>query len=232
MLDRVNNSIEAILARQDLFAGLDPARVADLAKETLERSYGRGEVLFHKGDMPAGMHIVVSGQIKLAIPSPQGTEKILHLANPGDTFGEAVVFLDKPYPVTAQATQDSIVLLVLKAALKQAMGENQVLTQKILPAMSSRLHRLINDMETCTQMSSLQRVICFLTQGAPKAPGERFVVNLGTSKQNIASQLNLAPETLSRVLNQLSNAKLIEVHGRIIILLDVAKLITYGEASA
>lgn len=231
MLDRVNYSIQAILARQELFSSLDAASLAALAKETLERGYDRGEVLFHKGDTPQGIHVVVSGQIKLAIPSPQGSEKILHLANPGDTFGEAVVFLDKPYPVTAQATLDSVVLLVLKPALKLVLGQNPALSSRILPAMSSRLHRMVSDVETCTQMSSLQRVIGFLTQDVPRTSGERLVVNLGTSKQNIASQLNLAPETFSRVLNQLSTAKLVEVHGRLIIVHDVVKLIAYGESA-
>jgi hypothetical protein len=53
-----------------------------------------------QGRPSEGMHVVVMGQVKLALPSAQGMEKVVHMCGPGITFGEAVVFLDKPYPVS------------------------------------------------------------------------------------------------------------------------------------
>jgi CRP/FNR family transcriptional regulator, dissimilatory nitrate respiration regulator len=82
-------------------------------------------------------------------------------------------------------------------------------------------------METCTMRSSLQRVICFLSHMAPAEADADYVVALNTSKQTVASQLNLAPETFSRVLSQLSEAGLIQVKGRSIAVLDRVKLLAY-----
>lgn len=223
MMQETRHRIDEILSRQPLFRGLDAAELAALAAHTREYRVHKHEILFNKGDTPQGIHVVVMGQIKLFIPSTQGWEKVIHMEGPGCTFGEAVVFLDKPYPVSAQATQESIVLVISKEALSRALDSSPLLYRKMLASLCVRLHERLTDIEACTSRTSLQRVVCYLTQQAP--PGEAsYEVILGTSKQTLAAQLNLAPETLSRMLGQLSQAGLIEVHGRSIHVLDVARL--------
>jgi CRP/FNR family transcriptional regulator, dissimilatory nitrate respiration regulator len=214
------HSIAEILSRQPMFRGLSEIELAQISTGCREFRIKKNEVLFHKGDQPEGMHVVVMGQMKLALPSSQGVEKIVHMCGPGATFGEAVVFLDKPYPVSAQAMTESLVLLVSKRVLLDAMDNNAMLSRKMLASLSSRLHELLGDMETCTLRTSMQRVVCFLIQAAPADETPVFDVALQSSKQNIASQMNLAPETFSRVLGHLSEKGLIKVKGRTITVLN------------
>lgn len=214
MIQETRHPIAEILARQPLFRNLDEAELALIAAGTSEYRVQRNEALFQKGDKPEGLHIVIMGQIKLSIPSAHGNEKVVHMSGPGHTFGEAVVFLDKPYPVNAVATQDSIILLIRKRALEAALDGSPTLSRKMLASLSLRLHELIDDMETCTLRTSMQRVVCYLSQQVPPDQGEGYTIQLGSSKQTIASQLNLAPETFSRLLGQLTEAGLIKVHGR------------------
>jgi len=214
------HSIAEILSRQPMFRGLSPAELAQISAGSRELRIKKNEVLFHKGDTPEGMHVMVMGQMKLALPSAQGIEKIVHMCGPGATFGEAVVFLDKPYPVSAQAMSESLVLLVSKRVLHEAIETNPLLSRKMLASLSTRLHELLGDMESCTLRTSMQRVVCFLIQAAPNNETKMFDITLLASKQNIASQLNLAPETFSRVLSSLSEKNLIQVKGRTITVLD------------
>jgi len=167
MIQETRHPIREILARQPLFRNLNESELGIIAGGTREYRIRRNEVVFQKGDQPDGMHIVIMGQVKLSIPSAQGAEKVVHMAGPGHTFGEAVVFLDKPYPVSAIATQDSIVLLVAKNTLENALTESPLLSRKMLASLSLRLHELIDDMETCTLRTSMQRVVCFLSQQVP-----------------------------------------------------------------
>lgn len=227
MIQETRHAIPEILARQPMFRGLDENDLATLAQGTREFRVRKHEIVFHRGELPPGMHIVIMGQIKLAIPSPQGSEKVVHMAGPGATFGEAVVFLDRPYPVSAQATQDSIILLITKQTLLNALAENPMLSRKMLANLSMRLHELLDDMESCTLRTSMQRVICFLSHQAPLSNDSRYSIALETSKQTVASRLNLAPETFSRVLGQLSEAGLIQVKGRNITILDREELVKY-----
>lgn len=230
MIQETRHPIREILARQPLFRNLNDSELGIIAAGTREYRIRRNEILFQKGDPPEGMHIVIMGQIKLSIPSSQGAEKVVHMAGPGQTFGEAVVFLDKPYPVSAVATQDSIVLLVLKNILTDALNDSPLLSRKMLASLSLRLHELIDDMESCTLMSSMQRVVCYLSQHIPAEQAEDYTIHLASSKQTIASQLNLAPETFSRVLSQLSDAGLIKVSGRAITVASRDNLTRFASA--
>jgi CRP-like cAMP-binding protein len=218
------HSIAEILSRQPLFRGLSEIELAQISAGTREFRVKKNEVLFHKGDQPEGMHVVVMGQMKLALPSAQGVEKIVHMSGPGSTFGEAVVFLDKPYPVSGQAMSEGLILLVSKRVLIEAMDGNSMLCRKMLASLSSRLHELLGDMESCTLRTSMQRVVCFLVQSAPVDGSTSFDIVLTASKQNLASQMNLAPETFSRALGNLTEKGLIKVKGRTITVIDRALL--------
>lgn len=223
-MNRDSNPLYAeILSRQPLFRGLSQDELSNLSSGTRELRLSRNEMLFNKGDVPEGVYLVVMGQVKLFIPSTQGWEKVVHMEGPGSSFGEAVVFMDRPYPVSAQATQDSIVLVISKEILSRAIESSVDLCRKMLSSLSMRMHELLSDIEACTLRSSAQRVICYLSQMAP-ADALSYEIALQSSKQTLAAQLNLAPETLSRVLTQLGNAGLIQVQGRSITVMDLDKL--------
>jgi CRP/FNR family transcriptional regulator, dissimilatory nitrate respiration regulator len=213
MMLETRHSISEILSRQPLFRLLDGSELSRLAKGTYEYRLGKNEMLFQKGDMPKGMHVVVAGQIKLFLPSSLGAEKVVHMAGPGETFGEEGVFLNNACPLAAQATRDSILLVMEKQALLEALERNCILSTALMSRMCSRLCNLIDNMETCVQRNSVQRVVHYLTQMAP-GNADSFELLLDVNKQTIASQLNLAPETFSRVLGRLTRDGFIEVKGR------------------
>lgn len=224
LIQETRHSVAEILSRQPLFRGLSDEELQLIASGSREFRVRKHEVLFQKGDMAEGMHVLVMGQVKLAIPSANGVEKVVHMCGPGSTFGEAVLFLERPYPVTAQSTADSIILLIAKRTLLEATDSSPALARKMLASLSVRLHELLDDMESCTLRSSAQRVACFLNQSLPAFDEGPHDIHLPASKQTIASQLNLAPETLSRVLGHLSELGLIKVKGRTITVLDCQKL--------
>ena len=59
-----------------------------------------------------GFHLLVYGQVKLAIGSSQGAEKVIEIPGQGQVFGEAAMFLDRCYTVTAQTLEDSVTQVI------------------------------------------------------------------------------------------------------------------------
>jgi CRP-like cAMP-binding protein len=221
--------IPALLGRMPLFSMLTPGQLAPITAATREKRLAKGEMLFQKGDTPKGFYIIAFGQIKLAFPSLQGNEKVVEIIGPRQSFGEAVVFMDRPYPVFAEALADTLLLHITKDAVFDLLETDVSFARAMLGGLSMRLHSLISDVESYSLRSSVQRVIGYLLQHCPhdtECPG-RLELTLPTSKQVIASRLNLTPETLSRIFHDLTASGMIEVHGKQIVIPDLVRLREY-----
>ncbi len=213
------------LSRLPLFSDVSPDELEQIAAATVESHVPRGAIVFQRGDPCVGFHTVIFGQIKLSFTSAQGGEKVVEIIGPGHTFGEALMFMDKPYIVTAQALADSMLLHVSKAAIFDALEHNPSFARKMLAGLSRRIHALVCDVEAYSLSSGSQRVIGYLLKGESHEDGDE--VTLQVSKTVIASRLNLTPEHFSRILHDLSQRQLIQVSGRHITILDIEKLRSY-----
>ena len=217
-------NIEALLSHVPLFNGLEPPEIARIARGTREINAARGEILFHKGDISTGFHLIVYGQVKLGFTSPQGSEKVVDILGAGQTFGEAVMFMERPYVVYAQTLKDSQLLFVSKTVILDELEKDPKLGRKMIAALSMRLHHLVTDVESYSLHSGRQRIIGYLLREAAENESAALTVTLPTSKGIIASRLNLTQEHFSRILHELSDTGLIVVEGRKITIPDVAKL--------
>jgi CRP-like cAMP-binding protein len=208
--------VASLLARLPLFQELSESQNASIALGTRMRRLTKGEILFRKGEEARGFFIVIQGQIKLGLSTPQGQEKVVEVIGPRQSFGEAVMFMNRPYPVFAEALSDTLLLHVAQATVFEMLEKDPGFARAMLAGLSRRLHSLIEDVEAYSVRSGTQRVIGYLLQHvADEAPAAGDVtVTLPVSKQVLASRLNLTPETLSRVLHGLVEAGLIVVQGK------------------
>lgn len=219
-------NIEALLAHIPLFEGLAPDELARIARSTREIHATKGDILFHKGDPCNGFHLLVYGQVKLAFTSQQGNEKVVEILQQGQSFGEAIMFMEKPYIVFAQALTDSLLLHVTKQAVFDELARDHNLCRKMLAGMAMRLHQLMNDVESYSLHSGKQRIIGYLLRELAEEDrnGTGVAVTLPTNKGVIASRLNLTQEHFSRILHELTELGLIVVEGRKINIPSVANL--------
>lgn len=219
---------QSFLSNLPLFKDLGADEVERIAAGTREVHASRGDILFHKGDPCEGFHFVIFGQVKLAFTSPSGAEKVLELMGPGQSFGEAVMFVDQPYPVYAQVLLDTLLLHISKSVVFEEIERDRLFARRIISGLSRRLHNLVVDLEAHTLRSASQRVIGYLLREVPADNGdEPITVSLPISKTVLASRLNLTPQHFSRVLHDLTVAGLIRVEGRSITILKADGLRAY-----
>ena len=220
-------NIEALLANVPLFNGLEADDIARIARGTREVNAARGDILFHKADQASGFYLIVYGQVKLAFTSAQGNEKVVDILSQGQTFGEAVMFMDKPHMVYAQTLSDSQLLHIAKTVIIEELEKDPKLGRKMIAGLSIRLHHLVTDVESYSLHSGRQRIIGYLLRDNIDSDEKSLSVTLPTNKGIIASRLNLTQEHFSRILHELSEKGLILVKGRKISIPDVEKLRTY-----
>ena len=216
--------VQAFLANLPMFSEMSAAELDRIAGMTVALSYPKGKALFQCGDPCSGFHVVVYGQVKLGFTSPQGVEKVVEIVRAGQSFGEALMFLDKPYIVFGQAVADSLVLHVAKEAVLEELGRDAGFARRLLSGLSRRLHSLVRDVESYTLRSGQERVIGYLLADADALGAGPTEVNLTPGKSVIASRLNMTPEHFSRILHELAASGLIEVKGRAVRIPDVARL--------
>jgi CRP-like cAMP-binding protein len=218
---------QTFLSNLPLFKELGAAELDRIAAGTVELHIPRGEVVFNRGDPCNGFHLVVYGQVKLAFVSPQGSEKIVEVIGPGHSFGEALMFMDKPYIVMAQTLADTMLLHVSKRVIYEELERDPPLARKMLAGLSQRLHSLISDLEAYSLQSATERVIGYLLREEARGGNDEHVLTLSTPKSVIASRLNVTPEHFSRILHDLAERGLIEVDGRAIRIPDPSRLGAY-----
>ena len=205
-----------------LFHDLDLLQLEAIGAATTELRVAAGAALFRRGDPCDGMYVIVLGRVKLALLAPGGAEKVVEILGPGQSFGEAVMFMDKPHNLYAEALADTLLLHIRKNAILEAVARNPEFARCMLNELSQRLYRLVADIEAYTLKSATERVTGYLLAALDghSGPGQPAAVLLAASKSVLASRLNITREHFSRILHELSQAGLIRVSGRNIHVLD------------
>lgn len=204
-------NIDDLLANQALFQHISPFGLDSLKRSVVKVELEKAQTLFQKGDLADGCYVLVFGIIKLAIPSSAGSDKIIELIRPGQCFGEAMLFLDEPYPFYAEALESSLLLRLPKNALFSLLEQSPVIAKQMMRGLSYRLLGFIRNLERHASHNAMQRVVDYLVQVSVSQNDTR--IRLELKKNVVASFLNLTPETFSRTLHQLSEQGVIQVHG-------------------
>lgn len=206
-MDKFN--LDGLLSNQPLFKHISPFELDSLKKEVVKLKVDKNFTLFQKNDQADACYILVYGLIKLAIPTDNGNDKIIELIRPGQSIGEAMIFMDEAYPFYAEALENSLLLKVPKKALFKLLEQSPAIAKQMMAGLSYRILGFIRNIERQTSHSALQRVIDYILQTS-KYQGSNDI-HLELKKNVVASLLNLTPETFSRMLHHLSEMRLIEV---------------------
>ena len=225
-MEKAKFSPQTFLARMPLFNAMSQEELAAIAEGATERHLERGDIIFQRGDPCTGFHLVIYGQVKLTAGNAGGAEKIIELIGAGHSFGEAIMFMEKDYIVSASALADTLLLHVTSAAVFAGIERDPRFARKMLAGLSRRMHGLVSDLASYALRSGTQRVIGYLLKD--DATGEGEEVMLPASKAVVASRLNLTPEHFSRILSDLAAHDLISVQGRHVTLLALDGLREYA----
>lgn len=227
-MPRTAGEIATLLARMPLCAGLEQRTLTRLAKGASAVDIDPGDFLFRRDDTSNALYVVVAGRIKLSLPCADNDEKVIALLGPEESFGEAAMFLGKKHIVSAQALTRSKLIRVTSAAIDMSIKRDTRFARQVVQMLSSRLRRLMREIENSATLTGTQRVIHFLLRELPDSEHQGLAtIALPAKKRIIASRLDLTHEHFSRILHDLALQKLIGVDGPRVVIPDVARLRTY-----
>ncbi|AGA92039.1 cAMP-binding protein [Thioflavicoccus mobilis 8321] len=200
-----------VLRRTPLLSQLTEAQLQRVAVHAHERRLAEGEWLFAQGDAATRFYLVEAGQIRLFRLSADGAEKVIEIVSPGQTFAEALMFMQEPhYPVSAAALAPTTLIAIDASDFAFMLRESVDTCFVVLGALSRRLRALIGEIDDLTLHTARSRVARYLLS---QCPADRRAFNLEIPKSVLASRLSIKPETFSRVIRQLTSEDLISMHG-------------------
>lgn len=217
--------MQAILAKSQLFSHLDERSLAEIASAATLRGASKAEIIFHEGDIAQAFFIVASGKVKIFKLSADGKEQILMIASSGNSFAEAALFAGGKFPASAQALEETELLVINRDKFVHLLGKNPDLAVNLI----ARLSELLRKMTSLVEELSLTDVTTRLAHRLVSLVGDKearphLVVSLAEKKTVLASQLGTIPETLSRSFARLSKEKVISIDGARIEILDLKRL--------
>ena len=208
-----------------LFTGLPPADLQQIAAITVLKSLEKDAYLFHEGDPALGFYVIQRGTVNVHRVSAAGKEQVIHVFRTGDSFAEVALASETGYPADARALESSQVLLVQKSGILALLRRQPELALRMLGSMSSHLRVLVGQLEDLTLRDVETRLANWLIKRCANPVSDRPTrIELAMTKRVLAAELGTVSETFSRTLAKFREQKLLTVKGKIVTVLSPAKL--------
>lgn len=182
---------------------------SSLSKETHEKiasfstlvALQEGEHLFYEGEKSTNLLMILSGEIQVFKSDPKGNVVVLHTFQKYDMVAEMTLFQNINYPASAKAVNEAVILAMDFQQFEQEILSQPSIAMTMIRSLNHKIRSLEKVITQHTTMGAHERVIRFLLDNEN---------SLGGYKQHqVATRLNIKPETLSRILKELKSQKII-----------------------
>jgi len=135
---RVTHSLVKALRAVPDFADLDDATLLRIVGASTNLFYPAGSVVFEPGSPAEALYVVLSGEIRI-FDQADGSEVEVSRVRSGDSFGEFSMLMGTEHSKTAQATEDSELMVIPRESFRQVLAEAPDLDAKFQRRLQERL---------------------------------------------------------------------------------------------
>lgn len=219
------------LRRCALFAHIDDARLLTIGRTMRHRRFRRNEVIFHQGDVGDSLQIVMSGAVKIFLPSAGGEEAIIATLQPGDFFGELALLDGAPRSATASAVEPTETLALPRDAFLALLDEDPLLTHGLLAGIAAELRRLTGHVEELHFLDLAGRLAMRLARlGRDRDPNATGSVELDWpyTQSDLAAMIGATRQSVNKLLSTLVDDGLVRIERFTLIITDLERLEARG----
>ena len=213
-------TIQSTVLRQvPIFATLNEAELALVAKMATERHYERGDIILLEGESGGALCYVYRGLIKVFKTSPEGKEQVLRLIAKGHTFNDVPALDGGPNPASAAAMEPSTIYMIRRADLQRLISSEPGVAAAVIQTLAQALRHVVELVEDLSLRHVTARVAKLLLEQETTLGDLKRKHRL--TQQEMAAIVGTAREVVGRALKELEVAGAIEMHqGRVIIVND------------
>jgi CRP-like cAMP-binding protein len=194
----------SVLQRVPLFAGLPAEALGRIAAIALEVRVARDEHAFRQGDAATHGHVVGWGRFRLDQTTPDGQNVVIRYMGPGDMLGTVAVLRGIPYPATAVAVEDSLLLAWSAPRLSELFTAYPALTMAAIRVVGTRLEELQQRLQEVATQRVERRIagtlLRLVRQGGRRVE-QGIEIPFAISRQDLAELTATTLHTVSRTLS-------------------------------
>ncbi|HIL92250.1 MAG TPA: Crp/Fnr family transcriptional regulator [Cycloclasticus sp.] len=223
----ISDCSDCMLAKNCVPSGLsekDLHRFTDIVSTNIQ--YKTGDVLYQQNDKTPYLFVVKAGSFKTQTTTTNGAEHVNNFFLAGDIIGLDSAFSGIALS-TANALEDGMACKIKYkqlAALRKQLPSLSDLAVSFYANALAAANQIQNNLTIQCASSRLAAFILFYNQRLNKHRLQRADIHLSMSRQDIASHLGLAVETISRSFSKLIETGAISKNGHHIEILDIEKL--------
>jgi CRP/FNR family transcriptional regulator, cyclic AMP receptor protein len=204
-----------------LFAELDERELASVAAMAKTRKFNRDDVVFYEDESGDVFFLIRQGKVKVTMISPEGKEIILSMLGPGEFFGEMALLDDAARSATVVAMEPLELLTIWRSDFLNLLSENFSIAKKVLAELSRRLRSASNRIESLATLDVYGRLARFFLDLASREGKELatgYIAVTRPTHQAIANMIGTSRETVSRLIQELMERKLLLSEGKTVYL--------------
>lgn len=185
-----------------------------------------GQVVFERSQQAQAVVALVAGEVALGLRTADGTFRTERIVRAPAWLDQSSAWLNAPHAMDALAQSPARVLELPCAALAQGLASESALAQRLIRGLAREVQALAVNTHELMHKDAPARLAQWLSQRCEPVDGAQGqgVVMLNQRKRDVASQLAITPETLSRLMRSFTRQGVIEVSGYLVRVLDVAAL--------
>ncbi len=206
----------SVFRRVSLFSDLEATELDALSRAATVRQYAPGATILREAEPGDLFFVLVRGEVKVFVDSSDGREVVLTHHRAGDFFGEMALFEGENRSASVTALTETELVALGREEFLAVLAHDFGLTKKILKTLSARLRRANDVIESLALQDVGGRLARYLVRladesGQPAVDGY-YAVHRPTH-QEIANSIGATRETVTRMLKQFEDRKLIKVKG-------------------
>lgn len=219
---------------EGIFCGLNIPELHEVDEHKVTNTFKRGQTLFVQGNHPYGLYCVSKGNIKVTKVGGDGKESIVRICTGGDILGHRSLFTDEHYSATATAVEDTTVCFLDKKFIMKAIEERPSVALAVIAKLSRDMGAAENKVTSFHQKNVRERLAELLlllkeSHGEKLADG-RTKITLRLTREEMATMIGTANETLIRFMSEFKEAGLIDQEGKTLFITNEKELIEWANA--
>lgn len=211
-----------------IFFGLKTPILDQISSKKVLNFYRKGQTIYLQGNPAFGIYCIKSGKIKISKVGNEGKEIIIKIAGAGDVLGHHNLYSNEPFSATATVIEDAKVCFIEKKFIQEKVMTEQTISINLIKRFSEEITAFENRSITMSHKNVRERLAELLvelknTYGVSE--DGRVKLNIKLTREEIASMVGTANETIIRFISEFKDEGILEQQGKVIYIMNFDKLL-------